>query len=133
MVRQHKCTSGYKLPPPTPLYSLCREGGYEVPPQVADAHPLCFLCQLYSRRAAHPRRSFGAKDVRRIAVERLPTRTIKRIDPELMGHEDRFLQAQAQCPGCDAWGDVDADQLEGRVSLVCSECDWHGYIGGNTA
>jgi len=32
--------------------------------------------------------------------------------------------AQLQCPGCDAWGDLDVDQLHGRVST------WHAPEDG---
>jgi hypothetical protein len=66
---------------------------------------------------------------------RLETRTVKRIDPEAFGNDERHLQPQAKCPGCGVWGDVDEDQLTGRVSLVCEEdgCGWHGHIDGTTA
>jgi hypothetical protein len=65
--------------------------------------------------------------------DRLETQTVKRIDPAEYGDEERHLQAQAKCPACGTWGDVDADQLRGEVSLVCEICEWHGYIDGRTA
>lgn len=64
---------------------------------------------------------------------RLETKTVKRIDPEEFGDEQRHLQAQARCPECSTWGDVDGEQLGGTVSLICSECGWHGYIDGRSA
>lgn len=60
-----------------------------------------------------------------MASERVETRTVKRIE---IGQTERQLQPQAKCPGCGTWGDVDADQLAGRVSLICPECGWHDYI-----
>lgn len=30
-----------------------------------------------------------------------------------------------QCPKCGMWGDVDDDQLHGRVSVDCPQCDFH--------
>jgi hypothetical protein len=64
---------------------------------------------------------------------RLETKVVKRIDPEQYGDDQRHLQTQARCPSCDTFGDVDADQLGGSVSLICSECGWHGFIDGRTA
>ncbi len=55
----------------------------------------------------------------------LERRTIKRDGSEIV--------PKARCPRCKTWGDIDADQAAGRVSLVCSECGWHGYIDGRTA
>jgi len=40
---------------------------------------------------------------------------------------------QAECPGCGNWADIDEEQLNNRVSLVCEECQWHGYIDGRLA
>jgi hypothetical protein len=65
--------------------------------------------------------------------ERLETQTVKRIDPEEYGDEDRHLQPQAKCPSCGEWGDVDDEQLRGEVSMICAICGWHGYIDGRTA
>jgi predicted RNA-binding Zn-ribbon protein involved in translation (DUF1610 family) len=55
----------------------------------------------------------------------LRTRTVKRIE---IGETERHLQAQAECPECGVWGDVDSDQLRGEVSLICPECGWHGSV-----
>jgi hypothetical protein len=30
-----------------------------------------------------------------------------------------------QCPKCGIWGDIDDDQLHGRISVDCPECDYH--------
>lgn len=43
-------------------------------------------------------------------------------------HRDGLNVAQARCPRCNVWADADDDQLTGLVSLVCSECEWHGYV-----
>lgn len=67
------------------------------------------------------------------ASGRLETKVVKRIDVEEYGDEERHLQPLAKCPACGVWGDIDYDQLAGRVSLICGECGWHGYIGGETA
>jgi hypothetical protein len=33
---------------------------------------------------------------------------------------------QLRCPGCEVWGDIDADQAHGRVSVDHSdECGYH--------
>lgn len=61
---------------------------------------------------------------------RLETRAIKRIE---VGETSRKLQTQAMCPNCEVWGDIDEEQLAGTVSLVCPECNWHGYIDGRVA
>lgn len=29
------------------------------------------------------------------------------------------------CPGCRLVGEIDLDQAQGRVSIVCPECDFH--------
>lgn len=29
-----------------------------------------------------------------------------------------------QCPKCEVWGDIDQDQIEGKISLLC-ECGFH--------
>jgi hypothetical protein len=60
---------------------------------------------------------------------RLVTRVIKRIEA---GERTANLQAQAKCPDCGIWGDVDDEQLAGTVSLICA-CEWHGYIDGREA
>lgn len=62
-------------------------------------------------------------------AQRLLTRNVKRIE---IGETERRLQAQAQCPACGQWADIDHDQFDGSVSLVC-ECGWHGYIDGRAA
>jgi hypothetical protein len=65
-------------------------------------------------------------------MSRLETQTVKRIEA---GETERTLQAQAKCPKCDTWGDVDEDQFAGLVSLICGvpDCGWHGYIDGREA
>jgi hypothetical protein len=35
---------------------------------------------------------------------------------------------QVNCPDCGKWGDVDDDQLHGRVSLHHLECGFHDYL-----
>ena len=67
-----------------------------------------------------------------LGASRLETKVVKRIDVAEYGDEDRHLQPLAKCPACGAWGDIDDDQLAGRVSLIC-DCGWHGYISGTTA
>lgn len=62
--------------------------------------------------------------------ERLETRVVKRSDREAFGDDFRHLQQQARCSNCGVWGDVDAEQARGAVSLICPECGWYGYIGG---
>ena len=42
--------------------------------------------------------------------------------------DNREIVNQVRCPECGVWGDVDADQLAGRVSCICPECGWHGYF-----
>lgn len=32
-----------------------------------------------------------------------------------------------KCPKCGSLGRVDEEQNEGRMSIVCTECGWHGY------
>jgi hypothetical protein len=32
------------------------------------------------------------------------------------------------CPKCERTGMADRDQIEGRVSLICDNCGWHGYM-----
>lgn len=49
----------------------------------------------------------------------LETRTIDR---------DRKPQKQARCPECDVWGDIDNEQANGDISLICPKCEWYGYI-----
>lgn len=29
-------------------------------------------------------------------------------------------------------GRIDAEQLEGVVSIICEECGWHGYVSEGT-
>jgi hypothetical protein len=41
---------------------------------------------------------------------------------------DSVVITQAACPGCYIWADLDEDQAEGKVSMICPECGWHGYI-----
>lgn len=65
-------------------------------------------------------------------ARRLETQVVKRIDPVEYGDENRHLQIQAKCPSCGVWGDIDPDQLSGKVSLIC-DCGWHGYIDGRVA
>lgn len=65
-------------------------------------------------------------------MSKLETQTVKRIDSEAYGDNNRHLQPQAKCPQCEKWGDIDEDQLVGAVSLVCEICGWHGYIDGRT-
>lgn len=55
------------------------------------------------------------------------TRIIKRI---AAGERTVSLQPQARCPECETWADMDDEQVVGEVSLVCTECGWHGYVGG---
>lgn len=66
-------------------------------------------------------------------MSRLETRVVKMIDPEQFGDDERHLQAQAKCPECSTWGEIDEDQMKGAVSMICTECGWHGYIGGDSA
>lgn len=35
---------------------------------------------------------------------------------------------QVCCPRCEKWGDVDDDQLHGRVSMLHDECGWHATL-----
>ena len=42
------------------------------------------------------------------------------IDTDVHGGTYQFC-----CPGCGLCGDIDADQMEGRVSIDCPECDFH--------
>jgi hypothetical protein len=37
------------------------------------------------------------------------------------------------CPRCSCVGSIDEQQATGQVSIICTECDWHGYIDGRTA
>lgn len=37
-------------------------------------------------------------------------------------------QFQLQCPGCETWGDVDKDQIDGLVSCVCPKCGAHWTV-----
>jgi len=37
-----------------------------------------------------------------------------------------------KCPKCGAIGKIDADQAEGRTSIICSECEHHYYRGSET-
>lgn len=32
-----------------------------------------------------------------------------------------------RCPVCLRYGVIDLEQLEGKVSIICSFCNWHGY------
>lgn len=32
---------------------------------------------------------------------------------------------KVRCPECGIWGDVDYEQLDGRVSLDCPNCPYH--------
>lgn len=32
-----------------------------------------------------------------------------------------------RCPGCNGLGTIDLEQYDGKVSIVCAHCDWHGY------
>jgi hypothetical protein len=41
---------------------------------------------------------------------------------------DGEIVTQFKCPGCQMWGDIDADQFEGRVSIDCPNCEYHGTI-----
>lgn len=40
-------------------------------------------------------------------------------------HRDGEVQWQFCCPGCGLRGDIDEDQLHGRVSIDCPDCDYH--------
>ena len=33
-----------------------------------------------------------------------------------------------RCPGCGGWGSIDDDQYNGRVSIQCTECEFHETI-----
>jgi hypothetical protein len=58
-------------------------------------------------------------------LQPLERRTLKRDRQELV--------TQAKCPGCGCWGDCDGDHLAGRISILCPECGWHGWIDGRKA
>jgi len=32
-----------------------------------------------------------------------------------------------ECPECKGRGNVDREQYEGKVSIICVNCGWHGY------
>lgn len=32
---------------------------------------------------------------------------------------------KVQCPKCGTWGDIDDDQYHGRISIDCSNCNYH--------
>ena len=36
------------------------------------------------------------------------------------------------CPNCKQWGALDDDQLHGRVSVQCTDCDFHETVDFNT-
>ena len=55
---------------------------------------------------------------------RLPRKEVMRPITRAI-RRDALLVRQAQCPGCGIWADVDEDQWSGRVSLDCTECDYH--------
>jgi len=38
---------------------------------------------------------------------------------------DGVKQYWVVCPGCGTMGKVDKDQVEGKVSIVCPECEYH--------
>ena len=40
-------------------------------------------------------------------------------------HRDDEVVWQFCCPGCGLRADIDDDQLHGRVSIDCPECDYH--------
>ena len=46
----------------------------------------------------------------------------------VMKRDGTELVPEVKCPQCGVWGDVDAEQLAGTVSLICPECGWHGYF-----
>ena len=33
-----------------------------------------------------------------------------------------------KCPGCNVWGEIDEDQLYGKVSCWCRLCGWHETV-----
>lgn len=33
-----------------------------------------------------------------------------------------------KCPDCGSIGRIDDEQASGQVSIICSECRWHGYV-----
>ncbi len=40
--------------------------------------------------------------------------------------ENQYARPIFQCPKCKGRGEVDVDQWDGHVSIVCP-CGWHGY------
>lgn len=57
-------------------------------------------------------------------MDRLETKSVRR---------DGAIIVKAKCPNCGDWEDIDKDQLDGTVSMICSKCEWHGYIDGRLA
>lgn len=33
--------------------------------------------------------------------------------------------AFVKCPSCGSIGKIDREQFEGKISIICSTCDWH--------
>jgi len=49
---------------------------------------------------------------------------------ELLGYVERRIRdgetvIYLTCPKCKTRGEIDEDQLHGRVSVICSGCDFH--------
>jgi hypothetical protein len=48
-----------------------------------------------------------------------------------MGKKSALVALAFECPQCKGHGEIDNEQAEGKVSIIC-ECGWHGYcnLGG---
>lgn len=44
------------------------------------------------------------------------------------GRRDGRSAIKFKCPGCGIWGNIDSDQYHGRISIRCTECDFHKTI-----
>ena len=33
-----------------------------------------------------------------------------------------------RCPGCKGLGRIDQEQADSKVSIICTQCGWHGYV-----